>query len=354
MKPLDQFRQDIMSGPDLFAHKIDLAAELLLLVRLSRNVFAEASFLDDRIINPQVQGNWYRLASIEATLAGCAGARPVHFIFHAGHVGSTLLSRLIEQAGNVLTLREPLPMRTLAELQDDLDCSPALFSEAAVDRMAQMQLLLWSRGYSDTQAVVVKATSAAARVAPRLLSLAPDARAIYLHLSAEPYLATLLAGKDSPIDLRGMAKERYRRLERLVGGAELGPLYALSLGELAAMTWCVELLTRRRICETTPERLLCLDFEVLLSNPAPMLAAVFTHLRLSAPDGYLENIDQAPVWSRYAKAPEAAYSTQTRAEILQQSRMRYGDEIRKGLVWIDRLAKNAPLAAPAFCGLLPP
>jgi hypothetical protein len=353
MNAMDRFRQDIWAGPDLFAHKLDLVAETLLLVRLSREVFAQASFLDDRIITPQTQGNWYKLSSIDATLAGGAGARPLHFIFHAGHVGSTLLSRLIEPA-SVLALREPLPLRTLADLQDDIGAAPALPNEAVLDRLLRMQILLWSRGYSDTKAVVVKATSAAARLAPQLLSRAPGAQAIYLYLAAEPYLATLLAGANSPIDLRGMAQERYRRLYRLAARDPDQPLHTLSLGELAAMTWCAEMLTRQSLVEAAPERVLCLDFEALLAAPAPALTAAFEHLRLPPPSGYLERIEQAPIWGRYAKAPEAPYSPRVRAEILADSRTRNREEIGKGLAWIERLARHAPAAAAAFSGLLPP
>ena len=43
---------------------------------------------------------------------------PIHFIFHSGHVGSTLLSRLLEEVPSQLGLREPLPLRSLAELHD--------------------------------------------------------------------------------------------------------------------------------------------------------------------------------------------------------------------------------------------
>lgn len=353
MNAMERLRQDIMAGPDLFAHKLDLAAETILLVRLSRDAFREASFLDDRVITPQTQGNWYKLSSIEATLAGCAAVLPLHFIFHAGHVGSTLLSRLIEQAGAVLALREPLPLRLLAEIQDDLGDMHALFDEASLNRLSLLLLVLWSRGYPDTRSVIVKATSATARIAPRLLALAPQTRAIYLHLAAEPYLATLLAGQNSPIDLRGMARERFQRLHRLAGIEAAQPLHSLGIGELAAMTWCAEILTRQRIRESAPERVLSLDFEALLANPTPALSAVFTHLQLQPPPGYLEEIREAPVWGRYAKATEAPYSTQVRAEILKESRERNREEIRKGLAWIESLALRAPAAGATLGGLLP-
>ena len=71
---------------------------------------------------------------------------------------------------------------------------------------------LWSRGYPATRSVVVKATSSASRLAPVVLRRFVKTRAVYLHLRAEPALATLLAGSNSAIDLRGHGAERLKRL----------------------------------------------------------------------------------------------------------------------------------------------
>ncbi len=340
MNATERLRHDLLQGPDFFPHKLDLWAQTVLFVRLSREQFRHASFLDDRIITPQTQGVWHRLASTEACLAGAPPGRPVHFIFHTGHVGSTLLSRLLEAAGGVLALREPLALRTLAELADDVGAPHALYSEEALDRLLRLQILLWSRGYDDTNAVIVKATSAAARLGPRLLACSENARAIYLSLSAEPYLATLLAGANSPIDLRGLGRERFMRVHRLADCTPQKPLHALSLGELAAMTWTAETLTAALLARTG--RVLPMDFERLLQEPAAHLGAALAHFGIPAPKTYLETIENAPLWRRYAKAPEADYSPQMRAQILAEARLRHAGEIAKGLRWIEALAQTSP------------
>ncbi len=151
-------------------------------------------------------------------------ARPLHFILHTGHVGSTLLSRLLDTTGSVLSLREPLPLRTLAEAHDVLGQPESLLSEPQFELVLDTFVRLWSRGYTATRCVVLKATSAAARVAPVLLRRNAASRAVYLNLRAEPYLATLLAGPNSPVDLRGHGAERMRRLRTRIG-TPLGPLH---------------------------------------------------------------------------------------------------------------------------------
>ena len=103
----------------------------------------------------------------------------------------------------VLSLREPLPLRTLAEAHDALGRPDSLLSNAQFDAALDTFMALWSRGYAGNTSVIVKATSSTGRLAPALLQPNVGSRAIYLNLGTEPYLATLLAGQNSPIDLRG-------------------------------------------------------------------------------------------------------------------------------------------------------
>ena len=120
--------------------------------------------------------------------------RPVHFIFHSGHVGSTLLSRLLDETGVVLSLREPLPLRTLAEAHDLLGTVESLLSEAQFASLASSVIGVWSRGYAATRKVIVKATSTASRVACPLLRLAAQSRAVCLNVTARG-LSGYLAGR---------------------------------------------------------------------------------------------------------------------------------------------------------------
>ena len=72
------------------------------------------------------------------------------------------MSRLLENAPGVLALREPLTLRALAEAQDTLGAPESLVSPEQFNSLVREQIILWSRGYPDTRAVIVKATSTAA------------------------------------------------------------------------------------------------------------------------------------------------------------------------------------------------
>ncbi len=332
------------ASPDAYPQKVDLVGGMVLLVRLDLRAYHAASFLDDRILGPATQGAWLPIASVADASRRVVNGRSVHFIFHTGHVGSTLVSRLLDETGDVLSLREPLPLRTLADIHDALGRVDSLFSGAQFDVALGMVMRLWSRGYDATRSVVVKATSSAGRLAAPILSGSESSHAIYMNLRPEPYLATLLAGRNSPIDLRGHGPERMRRLQSRVGTA-LAPLHTLSTGELAAMSWLAESLTQRDSVTRFPGRAVALDFDAFLSDVAGSMARILGHFGLPADPRYLADVGRSPVLTRYSKAPEYAYTPNVRAEVLRDSRRDNRAAIREGMDWLDRLARSDVVVA---------
>jgi hypothetical protein len=340
----DVLLAQLPASPDAYPQKLDLVRESVLVVRLDEPAYRAASFLDDRILGPSLQGAWIGLGRVAEAARHATGTRPLHFIFHTGHVGSTLVSRLLDETGAVLSLREPLPLRTLAEARDVLDRPDSLLSHAQFDSALGVFATLWSRGYRTTRGVVVKATSSAGRIAGPILERHAASRAIYLNVDAEPYLATLLAGQNSPLDLRGHGAERIRRLGASVT-APLPPLHAMSIGELAAMSWLVESRAQRDAVAAFPDRVIALDFDRFLASVAQSMGRILGHFGVQADPRYLTTVGQSPVLTRYSKAPEYAYTPQVRAEILRDARRDHSEEIARGLAWLERLARSNPAIA---------
>jgi hypothetical protein len=315
---------DIAASPRLYPHQLDLARNRLMLLRLTQADYRAASFLDDRMATPDMVVGWAPAASL-AVAAKAIRQRPLHFIFHTGHVGSTLLSRLLDEAPGVLGLREPLPLRTLAEEG---------VANAADAAHLDLMLHLWSRGFDDTQTVVVKATSSAGHFAPRLLQASPRSHAVYLYLKAEPCLATLLAGENTVTDLAAFAPMRARRVAAQLGEALpaiTGP------GETAALAFLAENLARQA---SAGPRVLMLDFDALLAGLEIGLAAVLAHFGRPLPPETIRHLAASPTLGRYSKAPEQAYSQGLRAAVLAEARQKAGGEIRKGLAWLEEIARQ--------------
>ena len=326
------------ASPDAYPQALDLARDAVLTVRLDAAAYRAASFLDDRILGPTTQGAWFPVGSISDAARRVQHERVVHFIFHAGHVGSTLVSRLLDETGDVLSLREPLPLRTLADARDVLTLPESLLDVAQFGHHLAMFLKLWSRGYDGNRAVVVKATSSAGRLSIPLLEHSAASRAIYMNLRAESYLATLLAGQNSPLDLRGHGPGRIRRLQARIG-APLAPLHELSLGEMAAMSWLAESWSQYDVLERFPDRVIALDFDDFLKDVGEGMRSVMGHFGLRCDPRVLSGLVRGPVLMRYSKAPEHAYTPDTRARLIDESRRANRDEIRKGLTWLERLAR---------------
>jgi hypothetical protein len=177
-----------------------------------------------------------------------------------------------------------------------------------------------------------------------LLRRDAGSRAVYLNLRAEPYLATLLAGPNSPVDLRGHGAERMRRLRAHIS-APFGSLHALTPGELTAMSWLAESLTRREILDQSPDRVLAVDFDAFLGDLPRAMQQIVDHLQLPADPGWLSRLGMNPALARYSKSQDHEYSPALRAQVLDQARREHRDEIRRGLGWLESLARTEQAVA---------
>ena len=82
--------------------------------------YRRASFLDQRSLGRRDVSGWtVDRAELEAALISPAPLREVHWLFHIGHCGSSLVSRLLDLVPGVLGLREPLPLLALAHGRED-------------------------------------------------------------------------------------------------------------------------------------------------------------------------------------------------------------------------------------------
>jgi hypothetical protein len=332
---------ELCGSPALYLQKMDMARDMLFVVRMDGAAYRSASFLDDRILPDLSNLGWISHAPLENVARG-VNPRPLQFIFHAGHAGSTLLSRLLDEAQGVLGLREPLPLRSLAEGHDAIG-EPGAWSEADFERRLRTHLRLWSRGFTDTRMVIVKATSSAARIAPLLMTALPAAKAVYLNLRAESYICTLLAGPETMAEMQVFAAERFFRLSRLLGAPAAER--ALTPGEVAAGAWLVERLTQELAQAAGGNRLMALDFEDMLKDIDTALTDVLAHFAL--PSENIAAVATSPMLTRYSKLPDShPYSADLRARKLDEARRKQGDEIRLGLNFLTALAaRHSTVAA---------
>ena len=120
---------DIAASPAFYPHTFDAKGDRVMLVRMSAADYRLSSFLDSRLLAPGMTAAWFDYVPV-AISAQLIAPRPLHMIFHTGHVGSTLLSRLLDEVPGVLGLREPHPLQTLADMADETQARRSLSGTA--------------------------------------------------------------------------------------------------------------------------------------------------------------------------------------------------------------------------------
>ncbi len=316
------------------------AGGAVLLLQLDEPAYRAASFLDERLLGA---AQARRTCAPELLAEAAATLRPrAHFLFHIGHVGSTLMSRLLGEHPEVFALREPGLLRGLADAR--LGPRPL--------RLHPLLGLL-TRTWDPRQRALIKTTSLVNELAGELLQADPTARALLMFARPAEYLRGILAGANSRRESAALAALRWERLLRRLDdgrGAALGgrdpPLPApRGEGEQVAMSWLCEMLTLRQTAKAQGGRMHWVDFDAFLRSPEPVLRRILEVLGLQTTPPQLRALLASPWMQRYSKAPEHAYDAELRRQVLAAADAEHGAEIRRGLDWLQRAARRADLAA---------
>lgn len=150
--------EDLVNSAKWHVHQVrtDGNAEL---IEMSMECYRASSFLDHRIKVPdEALGHTVRFQDL-FSLFGSASALTTGYIFHISHVGSTLLSRIIGEVPGVLSLREPMLLRWLAEVRRDIRQPESRYDWSGYVVRLNTALGLLGRPLPTASKVVVKATS---------------------------------------------------------------------------------------------------------------------------------------------------------------------------------------------------
>ncbi len=330
----------LQNSPDVIIHQVDLPSDRALVVRLSRDARRQASFLDDRVLGHHVECGWAEWSQLEPLSQSVADASP-GFIFHIGHCGSTLISRLVEGAAECQVMREPVGLRTFASaLVDDGD-GATVWPHDRIERRLKLFLNLICK----PGPTIIKATSFCSSLIDAVEPV-KSAKAVFCYVEPRRHFAAMLGGANNRIDLRTHGPVRLRRLRQSCG-ARVDTLSALSPGELAAMSWATD-----TTCMTTPMnndasgRILPVDFDAFLAAPDKSLGDILNHFGFAADAAKISTVLSGPVMQVYSKDARYEYSPQLRAELLGEYAKAHVIEIEKGVDWLRAKAReHAPIAS---------
>ncbi|RNF83707.1 hypothetical protein [Montanilutibacter psychrotolerans] len=333
-----------LHDPAFLPFKLDPVTRRVLWLRVDPRWRREAAFLDERALPADAEGGWLGFDSLlDVPLPR---ARAADAIFHIGHCGSTLLSRLLDSWDDVQGLREPLPLRTLADAWPLLRQPQSRIAPDQAPRLLRALWAAWSLAPAPRSRCVVKATSSCNALAASVLAMHATSRAVLLDMPLRPYLATLLKSPNSVLDAANAAADRLQVLHDHGVGDDLA-LHALSLPQQCAMGWLAERLRFDALARGEHgDRVLRVDFEALLADPRAVLTALAEHLSLD-PLG-VDAAMASPAWGRYSKSQDHGYGRDDRAHDLHLAYERHRADIDAGLAWVSaRLQRHPSLLAVA-------
>jgi hypothetical protein len=323
--------EDIARDATWLAQALDPAAGLVRLIAMDRESYRAASFLDDRMLQQPVDAQVIPWPEVRSAINGELRT-DARWIFHIGHVGSTLLSRLLGEIPGVLGVREPRFLRDIASMPEELrapyiDTAPKLMS----------------RTFADNDLACVKVTSFVSEVAPELVP--PGERALFMYATPRNYIASILAGENSVKELRMLAQVRAGRMANRASGLPQKGTDA----QLAAAAWACEMTSLESAADRMTDRSIeWLDFDRMLANIPETLMRATDHFGFGAGDAQLIEIATGPLMSRYSKAMEYEYSPGLRHELIAEAEARHRGDIESALAMLRGAAERSPLLARAI------
>jgi len=310
------------------AQALDPAAGMVRLIAMDRESYRAASFLDDRMLQQSVDAQIVPWADVESAIEA-ERRTDARWIFHIGHVGSTLVSRLLGELEGVLAIREPRLLR-------DLALSPPEVRERYLAPVTK----LMSRTFAADELACVKATSFASEIAPELVP--PGERALFMYAIPRNYIGSILAGENSLVELRQLAPSRAQRLSRRVSAIWA----AHNDAELAAIAWACEMTALEAAADAMPDRHIgWADFDAMLEDMAPELGRATKFFGFDADEARLQAIATGPLMTRYSKGLEYDYSAGLRRELIAEAAAANASAIDDALAMLGAAAEKSPMLA---------
>jgi hypothetical protein len=319
---------EIVRDAGWLAQALDVASGMLRVIRMDANAYRNASFLDDRMLQEQHFAGIVPWVSVADAIPEDART-DARWIFHIGHVGSTLVARLLGDIDGVLSIREPRILRDLAALPKDqrTQLTPAIRK-------------LLSRTFEPGDSALVKATSFVSEIAEELVPAGE--RALFMYATPANYVASILAGPNSVQELAALAPMRSQRMQGRAVSREPG-----TAAEAAAAAWGCEMTALESAAEAmTNRRVSWADFDAMLADMPSELDRVASFFGFATDD--IEAIARGPLMGRYSKATEYDYSPSLRRDLIAEATAANRADIDSALAMLQSAADTSPLLERAL------
>lgn len=314
----------------MLLHQVDPVRRQLFFRRTSEEAVRRAAFIDGRTdiwLGEAVELPFSAAPDLERR------PRTHRYIFHMSFCGSTLLARLLDRPGKVLSLKEPNCLVDLA------DWKTALCSGGSSDRnfgsVLQFAVEMLGRSWTDDEQVVIKPSSWANNLIAELLTVS-DSRTVLVTIARDRFLEAVLRGGR---DRLAFAARLAAHLSPFVadGGTILDEAIRSTddpVGRAARLALVAHHIEFRLFSDASARGsgdAGSVDFADIESDPAgaALRAAEFLDLGLDRSDLEANRV----LWAQENAKADAAYSGERRRSENEQVRAHYGELMDSGLEW---------------------
>ena len=322
----------ILADPAWLPHRYDDAADSFRFVHVPREAHRLATFLTDDYLGGTAD---YIAVPRDAIDRAQLKIAPVHFVFHSAYCCSTLVARMFDRAGRAMGLKEPQVLNDLVGWRQR-GAEPQRLA-AVID----LSLALLSRPFESGEAVVVKPSNIVNSLAPALLGLRPEARAITLYAPIEDFLSSIavkgLWGRQW-VRKALISQARDQQLSHRFTAEELLELTDL---QIAGLGWISHHATFARIREKLgPDRVAICDSVSLLRDPLATTEAFYGQFDMDLDRDEARDIATSEAFTRNSK-DRSDYSPEQRRERLDTTLASNREEIEMVAAWVRTLAEQA-------------
>ncbi len=319
----------IATDPLWLPNRYDESQDLIHFVRLAREEHRAVTFITDEYIRAAAP----RLVLRRSDVAAAAGPpAPLHFIFHSAYCCSTVLARAVDIEGKSMGLKEPLILNDLTGWRRR-GADPRQLG-AILDAV----LTLLARPFAPGEAVVVKPSNVLNGLAPAMLGLRPQSRAILLHAPLPDFLRSIAR--------KGLWGRRWVR-ELFIGQLRDGIVdlgldeqHYLDLTDLqvAAAGWLAQQdVFARLVARFGAARVRTLDSATLMERPGEVMARLSELFGLGLDGPAIDEVLAGPAFTSHSKS-KAGFSAADRQAEQRDAAATHAEEIEKVAIWAEAVA----------------
>lgn len=321
---------DVVRNPEWLPHKFEDDEQSLTFVHVPRVARAELMFLYDQYFAEQFQKASFPTAEVAIELE-CVVQAPIHFIFHTSLCGSSLLARAFDLPDVASTMREPAIGITLAEriLQQN--------NSANAQRLEILVSLL-ARPFSLGEAVVVKHSNFANRLAAPILMSHPHSRAVLLYSDLETYLISLLKRGIWGRILGRKLFNNLRSWSTLKLDFSISEMLELTDMQVASLAWLMQISHFDTLAKNFRDRTKLLNSDKFFASLGTELHHIFEFFNLGISELAAAEIVAGPTFAKHSKSINRQYSLADRKRELLDAGSENSEEITMAVKWIESYA----------------